>query len=170
VTFVVTVGAPFGVTSGDGVLEPGESMSLIVSVDRSPPAPEGPIAATATLAPMEAGVASASMSLTAVVEHPPIVVVDGPPSGGYCPRQNPFSVSVRALVTDESPLLAVVLRATDPGGKRFEAPMSRDGDRWYGSLQLQPFPGTWQWTVVATDARRNVGSQGGTFAVDVSYC
>ena len=38
--------------------------------------------------------------------------------------------------------------------------MSQDGDRWYGSLQLPPIPGTWQWTVEATDARRNVGSAG----------
>jgi RNA polymerase sigma factor (sigma-70 family) len=170
VTFVVGAGSPFTVAPAGGTLAPGASMALTVSVDRSPPVAEGPVSATATLVPVEAGVASASMSLLATVERPPVVVVDGPPSAGYCPRQNPIFVSVRAMVTDESPPLRVVLRATEPGGKRFEAVMSQDGDRWYGSLQLQPFPGTWQWTVEATDARRNVGSDGGSFRVDISYC
>src|SRR4029453_15554674 len=93
----------------------------------------------------------------------PVVVVDGPPSAGYCPRVSSIAISVRAAVTDESPALRVVLRATEPGGKKFEALMSQDGDRWYGSLQVPPFPGTWQWTLEATDARRNVGSPGGNF-------
>ncbi len=110
------------------------------------------------------------MNLLAIVERPPVVVVDGPPSAGYCPRVSTITVSVRAAVTDESPPLRVVLRATEPGGKRFDALMSQDGDRWYGSLQLPPIPGTWQWTVEATDARRNVGSDGGSFRVDTSYC
>jgi RNA polymerase sigma factor (sigma-70 family) len=170
VTFVANVGTRFAVVPAGGALAPGQSMALTVSVDRSLPVAEGPIGATATLVPVEAGVASASMTLFAIVERPPVVVVDGPPSAGYCPRVNAITVSVRALVTDESSPLRVVLRAVEPGGKRFEAAMSQDGERWYGSLQLPPIPGAWQWTVEATDARGNVGSQGGNFRVDVSYC
>ena len=82
----MTAGSPFSVSAGDGVLGPGESMPLTVSVDRSPPAAEGPLAATATLVPVEAGVASASLNLLAIVERQPVVVVDGPPLAGYCPR------------------------------------------------------------------------------------
>ena len=99
-TFVLTVGSPFSVSSGGGVLGPGQSMPLTISVDRSPPAAEGPLSATATLVPVEAGVASASMNLLAIVERPPVVVVDGPPSAGYCPRVSTIGVSVRAAVTD----------------------------------------------------------------------
>jgi hypothetical protein len=170
VSFVVTVGSPFSLTAPGSVLAAGQSMALTISVDRSPPTPEGQFGATATLVPVEAGVATASMNLLATVERPPVVVVDGPPSAGYCPRQNPIPVSVRAVVTDEAPKLSVVFHATEPNGKRFEAPMSQDGDRWYGSLQLPAIGGGWQWSVVATDARGNVGSDGGKFAVDARYC
>ena len=68
--------------------------------------------ATATLVPVEAGVASASMNLLAIVERPPVVVVDGPPSAGYCPRVNTITVSVRA--TGDRRVAAVAGRACAP--------------------------------------------------------
>jgi RNA polymerase sigma factor (sigma-70 family) len=171
VTFVVKVGAPFAVTPAGGGLAPGKSMALTVSVDRSPPTAEGSIGTTATLVPVDAGVASASMSLLATIERPPVVVVDRPPESGYCPlRVNSITVAVLVTVTDESPPLAVVFRVTDPNGASYQTGMKPAGSSWSGSLSLPPIPGSWAWTVEATDARRNVGSQGGKFAVDTSYC
>jgi hypothetical protein len=145
-------------------------MALTVSVDRAPPTAEGSVGTTATLVPAEAGVASASMSLLATIERPPTIVVDRPPESGYCPRVNMITVAVLVTVTDESLPLAVVFRVTDPNGASYQTGMKPAGSSWSGSLQLPPIPGSWAWTVEATDARRNVGSQGGKFAVDVSYC
>jgi hypothetical protein len=170
VTFVVNVSAPFAVTPAGGTLAPGQSMPLVVSVDRSPPVPEGVIGTTATLVPAEPGVANASMSLLATVERPPVVVVDGPPAAGYCSRLSPIDVSVRASVSDESPPLEVVFRAIDTKGVSYQTGLKPVGTSWSGSLQVAPNQGVWQWTVEATDALGNVGSQGGTFTVDARYC
>jgi RNA polymerase sigma factor (sigma-70 family) len=171
VSFVVTVGSPFSLTAPGSVLAPGESMALTISVDRSPPTPEGPFGATAMLVPVETGVASASMNLLATVERPPVVVVDRPPEAGYCPlRVNSITVSVLATVTDESPPLDVIFRATHEGGASYQTELKQGGASWSGSLQLPPLTGVWQWIVEATDARRNAGSQGGKFAFGVDYC
>ena len=171
VTFAVNVGAPFAVTPPGGALAPGQSMALTVSVDRAPPTAEGSVGTTATLVPAEAGVASASMSLLATIERPPTIMVDRPPEPGYCPlRVNMINVAVLVTVTDESLPLAVVFRVTDPNGASYQTGLKPAGSSWSGSLQLPPIPGSWQWTVEATDARRNVGSQGGKFAVDTTYC
>jgi hypothetical protein len=45
--------------------------------------------------------------------------------------------------------------------------MTTDGNRgWIGPLELDPVPGTWNYTVTATDARGNSGEAAG----EVLFC
>jgi hypothetical protein len=73
--------------------------------------------------------------------------------------------TVSATVSDESALSSVELRWDGPGNSG-AAHMGRSGGGWSGRLDIEPVNGTWSYIVTATDERGNIGSAGGTLAVD----
>lgn len=150
---------PFIWSTTSGNLAPGGTVEVRVAIERGPLA-EGSIARSVTLRSSALG--TAAVTVTASVEHPPVVSLVSATTSLVCPRLagRPIVVSV----TDESAIAGVELRWIGPGTPG-STPMTLLRRGWTGSLAPAPVNGTWTWEAVATDARGNTGRASAPFVV-----
>lgn len=157
-TLTRNTASPFVWSAVAGSLDPGETVTLAVSVDRSS---LGERTYTGTFTIEGAGKAS-SVEVRARVERDPQITDVRGPSSISC--SSPSGVVV-ATVTDESDLDSVVLRWSGPG-ESGQRPMVEHGiDDWEGFLEPEPVGGEWTFTVAATDRRGNTATVSRPFVV-----
>ncbi len=169
-TWSIASGHPgVSVSPSDGELGSGESVAVIVSLDRTQ-IEEGEFEANVTLS-WDGGEAEARV--IAVHEDNPIihnptatpssVEVDG---GGDC---SPTRTTISARVRDTSELEQVIARWSPDGSDTVETPMSPiGGDVYEASIGPYSAAGTDSVKVVAFDSRDNAG--GASISVTIAQC
>ena len=160
IEWVLQTGEPFAWSGTGGQLDPDEAVELTVSLDRDQ-LPEGDIEEVASIG---SDVGSGEIVVLARVERSPVVEIIRAPTTVPC--RTTVTPVVAATIDDESELVDVTLEWSGPGDDG-ETGMTTDGNRgWIGPLELDPVPGTWRYTLTATDARGNSGEAAG----EVVFC
>ena len=151
---------PFSWSSLAGLLAPGASVELSVTVDRSA-LPEGAVRRRFTA--RGGSGAAQPVEVRATVERPPVVTIARAVATLRCPWS--VAPTVAAVVEDESAVEGVTLRWQGPGVPG-SAPMTPSGPgQWRGTLGVARVDGTWTYTVTAVDSRGNAGSASGSVVV-----
>lgn len=154
--------APFSLVNAGGTLQPGESTTLTVALDRSNMG-EGDVIGNVTLTD---GVAEQLLVMKARVEHAPILVIDDGPEGvlSACDTVNP---TVYVTYSDES-ALAFPATVQWIGPEVGTNQLKERGDiAVYGNILLtNPTAGDYQYVIRLADVRGNVGEVRGFFTIE----
>jgi len=169
VTFQVTGdGTPFTVTPTSGVLQPGQSVSIVASLDRSSMR-EGDHAASVQVS----GDGTArGVTLRARTDRPPVIgTVNGPSHGcaTFAAGQRLF-ISASAPIADETGPIAATFSVSGPNNRAGSTTMGFDAGVHNGVVIFDLGPsdspaGTWSWSISATDGRGNSASTSGSFQI-----
>ncbi|MDO8392539.1 MAG: sigma-70 family RNA polymerase sigma factor [Actinomycetota bacterium] len=153
--------APFTISTLGGTLLPGQHLTFTAALNRTGQ-PEGDI--ERTLSVVDSYGAAATIVLRATVENPPVVNLKGP-SGKVCfgPTQ-----TVIGSITDES-ALQTPITLTWAGPTPGTVEMFEYRGTWTGYMVINK-PGTYTWSVTATDVRGNSTTVGDTFTAETMYC
>ena len=161
-------GAGYSVSPGSGTLNPGQSVTLTVVLNRANLA-EGSARGTLDVGASPAG-QSFHLPLTGSVNNPPAITLRSSSTtlaysaaGTGCLAQ---VGGLSALVTDDSGVSSVVLSWSDGGSHSVS--LSQDGAPWYGSYGPFSAVRNYTLTVTATDVNRNAGTL--RFTVSVVSC
>jgi hypothetical protein len=141
----------FALVGASGTLAPGGQQTVTVTLDRTG-LPEGDISTLVNVS-TSAG-ATAAITLTARVEHPPVFTVLGPTGTiAACNFANNPPLSVQ--FSDESPIATMTVHWDLPAPG--DLPLTlRAFDVAVGYLGIQnPKEGTYPWSVTITDSRGN---------------
>jgi RNA polymerase sigma factor (sigma-70 family) len=151
---------PFRLSATTGTLAAGATADVVASIDRSA-LNEGSVRRGLTVASSAAG--GAPITLAAAVERGPTVTITTVnPTSIRCATGG--TVFVGATVADESAIRSVEVQWSGPGAGGSSAMTLRSGT-WSGRAAPELVNGTWSVTVVASDARGNVGEAGTTVEV-----
>lgn len=157
--------APFTLANTGGTLQPGQSQTVTVGLNRNGLG-EGDLQAVVLVTSNGASNGTGpQVVLHATVEHAPTLTLTGP--GGNFLACEWTDQAVYVAYTDES---AIRFPATMRWEGPFNGsnPLSRRGDiAVYGDIVLAtPAAGTYTYTVFVTDVRGNVGSIAGSFTIE----
>ena len=169
-------GSPFALNPSVGVLQPGQSVVVVVTFDRSWPV-EGARAQRVTFS---GGGASASIDLSGMIGRPPVLRVSSPASAAtHCPidlaTQRPRPLPISVSVVDESMPPSGVFSAT-LGGSSLAVTLTERSGTLVGSSALDrngdgvPDVGTWTWQINVSDALGNTTRVQGTVDVQTFHC
>ena len=159
---------PFSVAPTSGVLEPGQSVSLTVAIDRAK-LREGDHMVNVQVS----GDGTTRMiTLRARTERPPDLGLAGGPNGCFLILGGGFRmfVDASASISDETSPISATLAISGPNGRSGSAAMSPDADSYSGLVALdfkpnEPPGSTWSWSISATDGRGNTSSTDGSIRI-----
>lgn len=155
--------APFSASTAGTQLAPGDSVDLVLGIDRTALA-EGTIDRVVQIVSTAQG--GGQVRLRATIEHPPAITVARALGAVACPWS--VAPTVSALIDDESEVTSVVLSWSGPGRAGRAAMTEPSPDQWRGGLGIGRVNGTWTWVITATDSRANTSTRSGT--IEVSGC
>lgn len=151
-------GSPFGWSAGMGTLDPGQSTTLTFTLLRDSLG-EGTITRTFSVSSTASG--GGSITVSARVEHAPIVSITRGLPPFYCPSASAPVVYV--TTSDESPVASVTMSwVKSDGTGAGSTSMSGSGTTWSATLAItDKTTGVWVITVTAVDSRGNSASTAG---------
>lgn len=169
------VSSPFAVQPTSGTLEPGASIVVTMSIDRTWP-DEGPLdQSRVTFAAEDT---SATIDLGGTIARDPVVRSTLPPASmcAFQPTGSPNPLAASAQVIEESDPVDVRFVATGPDGTTASTRLFLRAGVWRGSIATDldrdgnPDDGLWTWTIEATDGFGNSGEVAGTTDVIPTFC
>lgn len=159
--------SPFGVSNTGGILGPGTSTTIDVTIDRSGLA-EGAHSATVQISD---AIGPTPVGLRASVERPP--TFSRASTSTSCLTTGSGQVLVigfQVAIADESPISSATWSVSGPSGQNVSEALVQDGPLWFAAANVpyrsaSTVNGVWSWTATATDSRGNVGTTSGSTRV-----